>query len=205
MKPLSANEPKKHRARDSDTAVRTAAALTRLVDSITPWLLDLGNWIYGGLIAFSLVLLGVLLTIGPVDMAVKIATTAFALALPLDVTGFVLLRLFADMEKVSLRELGAKAMVEAGFTVEGGDSTSAGEGKLRRVALRYSYGVLTWTVLLTLVGVTAALWHMAWWIGLVFVATVLASQGVALVAVSALGPAGRWRTPAGEVEPPKST
>ncbi|HET9780680.1 MAG TPA: hypothetical protein VFR33_02790 [Candidatus Dormibacteraeota bacterium] len=186
----------------SDTAARTAAALGRLFDAIAPWLFELGNWIFGGLIAVSLIVLGALLTVGPVDTAIKVATAAFALALPLDVAGFVILRLFADMIKESIGNLGIKAFVEAGFSVQEG-STAIAESKLRTVALRYSYSVLSVTLLLTVVGLAAALWHMAWWIGLGFAAMVLVSWGVIIRAISALGPVGRWATAAGEVEPPK--
>jgi predicted RND superfamily exporter protein len=188
----------------SDTPARTAAAFTALLESIAPWLLELGNWIYGGLIASTLVLLGVLLTVGPVDPAVKVASAAFALALPLDITGFVLLRLFADFAKSGIAEMSTKAMIDAGFTVEGGPPTFA-SSKVRSVALRYSYRVLFIAVLLTLVGLTAAFWHMAWWIGLIFLVSVVVSPIILMAAIGAIGPAGRWRTAAGEVEPPKTT
>jgi len=170
------------------------------MDAVTPWLLDLGSWVFGGLIAFSLVILGSLLTIGPVDPAVKISTAAFAAALPLDLCGFVLLRLCADLVNVRLDVIGAKALEEEGFSVEG-LQTEIPENKLRSIALRYSYGVLGIALLLTLVGITAALWHMAWWIGVVFVAMLCVTGVVILAAVSALDPQGRWRTPAGEAEP----
>ena len=203
MKPLSANEPKGRRARANDTFARTMVGLGRLVEAVTPWLLDLGNWIYGGLIAFSLIILGSLLTVGPVDVAVKVATACFALALPLDITGFVLLRLFADMTRVSLTDLGTKAFEEAGFRAEPRRPFNLTEARLRSVALRYSYGVLGITALLTLGGMTAALWHIGWWIGIAFLLMVVLSQVVLVAAVSALGPQGRWTTPAGEVEPAK--
>lgn len=172
----------------------------RLVDAITPWLLELGNWIFGGLIAFSLLILSALLTVGPVDVAVKVATASFAIALPLDVTGFVLLRLFADMARVSLPELGTKAFVDAGFQVDQEGTFKVSEGKLRNVALRYSYGVLALSVTVTLIGLAAALWHMAWWIAVAFVVMLFVSQVVLVAAVSALDPHARWRTPSGQAE-----
>lgn len=58
------------------------------------------------------------------------------------------------------------------------------------------------TSLLTLVGVTAALWHSAWWIGAGFLVMLVLSQLVLLAAVLQLGGGGeRWRTPTGQVEP----
>lgn len=47
----------------------------------------------------------------------------------------------------------------------------------------------------------AALWHMAWWIGVVFVAMVVASQGVVFGAMVSSGSTTTWRTPAGAEEP----
>ena len=160
---------------------RTQAALGTVLESVTPWLLDLGNWIFGALIAFSLVILGALLTVGPVDRAVVIATAAFALALPPDVAGFVLLRLAADMKKVDLETLTTSAFVDAGFTPEQvGQAPDPKELERRRTrtVLGFSYGMLTLTMLLSLVGVTATLWHMAWWIGIAFLAMVAVSMTV---------------------------
>lgn len=200
MKRLSAR--RRRQKPSSDTAARTAAALGRLFDAIAPWLFELGNWIFGGLIAVSLIVLGALLTVGPVDWAIKVATASFALALPLDVAGFVILRLFADMIKQSLGDVGIKAFIEQGFSVEG-DSVRIADSKLRSVALGYSYSVLSLTLLLTVIGLAAALWHMGWWIGVGFVAMVFVSQVVVFRAIGGLGPVGRWATSAGEVEPPK--
>ena len=50
---------------------------------------------------------------------------------------------------------------------------------------------------------TAALWHMAWWIGSAFVVMAFVSQGVIFLVVMSLDTSERWRSPTGEVEPPK--
>src|SRR5947207_12845276 len=99
----------------SDTWERTVAGLAKLVERITPWLLDLGNWNFGALIAFNLLVLSALLTVGPVDKAVLIATATFALALPPDVAGFLLLRLAADMKSDDLEQVATQAFVDAGI------------------------------------------------------------------------------------------
>lgn len=190
--------------RTDDTFARSIAGMRRLLESITPWLLDLGGWIFGGLLAFNLVILGALLTVGPVDIAVKVSTAAFALALPLDIVGFVLLRLVSDLKKVSIGEVAAKAFGAEGFSVENMEAVAGAEARQGRVALAYSYGLLPVAALLTTTGVTAAVWHMAWWIGVLFVVMVIAALGVLIAAFSGLGPGGRWRTPAGELEPEKS-
>ncbi|MGZ6214155.1 MAG: hypothetical protein ACXWMG_04305 [Candidatus Limnocylindria bacterium] len=187
----------------TDTWARTVLGLTKLVERITPWLLDLGNLIFGALIAFNLLILAALLTVGPVDMAVLVSTAAIALALPPDVAGFGLLRLAADMKRVDLERVATQAFVEAGFQVGwAGRVASRDEAEQRRarVVLRYSYVLLALSVLLTFSGVTAALWHMAWWIGVVFVGASAISMAVFFVALTATGAESTWSTPAGETE-----
>ena len=192
------------RPNPNDTWARTKAGLVKLVGRITPWLLDLGNWIFGGLIAFDLLILSALLTVGPVDTAVLIATAAIALALPPDIAGFLLLRLAADMKSVDLEQVATEAFIEVGFEVkdrgrvQGPDEA---EQRRARVVLRYSYALLALTVVLTCIGVAAALWHMAWWIGAAFVGMAVASQAVFFVAVASTGGNTTWSTPAGETEP----
>jgi uncharacterized membrane protein YcjF (UPF0283 family) len=56
------------------------------------------------------------------------------------------------------------------------------------IVLRYSFGVLTLSVALTLTGLTAALWHIAWWIGIVFLAMAVISLGIVIAALATLGP-----------------
>ena len=92
---------------------QTRKGFASLLEQVTPWLLELGSWIFGALIAFNLLILAALLTVGPVDRAVLIATAAFALALPPDVTGLVLLRLIVDVSKVRLDDVAVKAFEEA--------------------------------------------------------------------------------------------
>jgi hypothetical protein len=163
--------------------------------------LELGGWVFGALIAFDLVILGALLTVGPVDLAIKIASAAFAVALPPDVAGFLFLRLMGDMKKVGLEDLATKAMAEAGFKFEernpGPDAHAAFERRRTRVMLRYSYALLAAGLFLTLVGMTAALWHMAWWIGTVFVVMAIVSQVIVFMAIAATGSEGRWQPPTG--------
>lgn len=182
---------------------RTQQGLTQLFDVITPWLLDLGNWIFGALIAFNLLILGVVLTIGPVDVAVKIATAAFAAALPPNVVGFVLLRVGEDMRKIRIRETATQAFQDAGFKVEDMPDPKAMERQFGQRTLMYTYGLMTLTLLLTLIGLFAALWHSAWWIALVFLSMLGLSQVVMVAALSGVGGSQRWQAPRGEPEPPK--
>jgi ABC-type multidrug transport system fused ATPase/permease subunit len=152
-------------------------AFGNLFEKITPWLFEFGSWIFGGLIAFTLLVMAPLITIGPVDPAIMVATTAFALALPLNVTGLFLLKLLQDLKKVGFEEGLAQAFQEAGFTVGEQVATPTSLEAMRqrrtRVVLSSSLGILVLSALLTLTGMTATLWHLAWWIGVVFLAMVM--------------------------------
>lgn len=179
--------------------------LKNLIERIGPWLLDLGNWIFGALIAFNLLILGALLTVGPVDPAVTVASAAVALALPPALGGFFLLRLTTDMRNADLEAVATQAFQEAGFAVDAPQLAQAPresrETKRTRIVLAYSYGLLAFTVLVTLVGITAALWHMGWWVGVLFAAGAIASQGIVIGAIAQFGSDATWRSPAGAGKP----
>jgi len=170
-----------------------------LIERIGPWLLDLGNWIFGALIAFNLLILASLLTVGPVDPAVIVASACIALALPPAVGGFFLLRLTADMRKTNLEATAGEAFQEAGFTIDQPQPpkppSESREAKRTRIVLAYSYGLLGFTVLVTFIGVTAALWHMRWWIAIVFAAVAVASQAIVIRAIAQFGSDATWRAP----------
>ena len=179
----------------------TEVGLAQVLSGLAPWLVELGNWIFGALIGFNLVILGAVLTIGPVDDPVKVATVAVALALPPGAVGLVVLRLVADVRSIRSSDAAAQALQDAGLHVQ-----DAADRARRRntLILRYTYGLMTLTVLLTLVGLTAALWHAAWWIGVAFLVMLALSLAVLLVAASQVGGGGgRWRGPTGAAEPPK--
>lgn len=160
-------------------------AIGRLVESITPWLAEFGSWVFGGLIAFTLLVMASLFTIGPVDSSIMIATTTFALTLPLDVSGLFLLRLIQDLTHIGYEEEVAKAFQEVGFTtgpqVITPKTLEAISKRRATVSLRTSLGLLALSGLLTLTGMTATLWHMAWWMGIAFIAMVLISLGIIVV------------------------
>ena len=48
-----------------------------MIEWITPWLVEVGSWMFGGLVALNLVVIAALLTVGPVDRAVMIGVAAF--------------------------------------------------------------------------------------------------------------------------------
>jgi len=74
-------------------------------EKITPWLFAVGNWVFGGLIAFNLLIVAALLTVGPVHPAILISVAIFAIALPLDVAGLFLLKLVQDMNEIAIDDL----------------------------------------------------------------------------------------------------
>jgi len=101
--------------RRSTPAERTFRGLRALGAALTPWLLDVGSWIFGGLIAVNLIVMSSLITVGPVDRAIRVSIVAFACALPLNVAGICLLRIITDIKAVGFDDLTLKAFQDAGF------------------------------------------------------------------------------------------
>jgi hypothetical protein len=187
----------------TDTRRTTQVGFAQFLAGIAPWLMELGNWIFAGLIAFNLVILGAVLTIEPLDVAVKIAIAADALALPPSAVGLILFRLVADVRTIRQSETAKQAFHDAGFTLEGlpASEREASVRRLNRVILRFTNGLMIVTVLLTLVGLTAALWHAAWWIGAAFLAVLALSLGTLVLGAVQLARGGaRWRSPSDESE-----
>ena len=186
--------PEVARAAPDGQYTQSMTAFGKLVERITPWLFDVGSWIFGGLIAFNLLVVASLITVGPVDPAIMVSTTAFALALPLNVTGLVLPKLIQDLKQVGFEEELAQAFQEAGLTV--GEQVASGKAlealrtRRTRVVLGYSLGILALSAVLTVTGMIAALWHMAWWIGVAFFAMVLISPVVVVIAMGTSQPPG---------------
>ena len=168
--------PKPRPIDPAEQSRHTFNALGNLLERVTPWLLAVGSWIFGGLIAFNLLFIPAILNVRPVDLPIRISITAFAIALPLNVTGLLLLRLVKDIRDIRLDELTFQAFQETGFpnldaylpTLP--ERQKQNERKVR-VSLGYSFAIATLTTVLTLTGLVAALWHVAWWIGAVLVGT----------------------------------
>ena len=183
-----------------DVAYAAAQASLRQVEKAsqeafeltTPWLVDVGNWVFAGLIAFILVVMAPLIVAPSFDQALTIAIIALALSLPLDLAGLVMLRLIQDMAHIGFSEEWARAFQEAGLPLgEQLASPQAREAQRKKratIVLRYSFVVLTLSIALTLTGLTAALWHVAWWIGVVFLAMTVISLAIVIAAMATLGP-----------------
>jgi hypothetical protein len=145
-------------ATPDETFNQTLKGFGTLVERITPWLLDLGSWIFGALIAFDLLILAALLTVGPADLAALVATAAFALALPPNAAGFFLLKVLEDIKNARLEDVAVQAFQEAGFGVSPIQAPDAAESVVKqrtKTVLIYSYSILSVSVLLTVIGVTA--------------------------------------------------
>jgi ABC-type multidrug transport system fused ATPase/permease subunit len=163
-------------------------AFGKLVERITPWLFEFGSWIFGGFIAFTLLVMAPLFTIGPVDPTITVSTAAFAFALPLNVTGLFLLRLGKDLKQVGFEQEFAQAFQDVDVTV--GEQVASHKKleswRKRRTGffLAYSLGILALSVLLTLTGMIAVLWYMAWWIGVIFFLMVIISLVIIIIALA---------------------
>jgi hypothetical protein len=172
---------------DRQPADRGLRGVHNLIESITPWLSEVGSWIFGGLIAVNLWVISSLIAVGPVDRAVLIAITALACALAMNVAGIVLLRLSKDVRDIALDELTLRAFQDAGFNDLEAHFPPPLERESRRkkqsnVTLLYALTIAAVSIALTTIGLIGAFWHMAWWIAVVFVVAVVAS--IALVAVA---------------------
>jgi uncharacterized membrane protein YcjF (UPF0283 family) len=84
----------------------------------------------------------------------------------------------------SLRDVG----LPVGDQMPGAETRDARRRRRTGIALLFALGILALSVLLTLTGVVAALWHMAWWVGIAFLAMSLVSLGMVIVALVILQP-----------------
>ncbi len=170
-----------------ERAQQSLDALSGLLDRTTPWLSEVGSWVFGGLVAANLVMISTLLTVGPVDAAIRLAVAAFACALPLNVAGIVVLRLSKDLTDFAVDDQALQAFRESGFpdieTYFPPPTERAALLKRRSaLALRYSLAIAAIGAALTFAGLVSALWHMGQWIGFAFLAA--AALGASLVLVA---------------------
>jgi hypothetical protein len=172
-----------------EQSARTFRGIRNLAERITPWLVAVGSWIFGGLTAVNLVVLSALITVGPVDAAIRTSTAALAAALPLNVAGIILLRLIKDANDVILGDLTLRAFQDAGFPeidayFPSPAASATQHARRSRVALLYSLGIAAVSVALTVTGIAAAVWHMGHWIALVLLSAVILSAGLVTVAIA---------------------
>jgi MFS family permease len=165
-------------------------AFEAVTESITPWLVEFGSWIFAGLIGFALIVIAPLVTLGPVETTIIVSAAALALTLPLNLAGLLLLRLVQDMQRYEDQLARGVHDASAILGAEFASPLAASPMQKRRteMILIFSLGILTVSALLTLIGLTAALWHVAWWIGVLFLLMTIISLGIVIVALSVVRP-----------------
>ncbi|HVU13300.1 MAG TPA: hypothetical protein VHD90_18610 [Phototrophicaceae bacterium] len=149
-----------------------------VLEQLKPWLFEFGSWIFGGLLAFNLILIGPLLTLGPIHPALLIAIAMLACALPLDVLGLFLLRLINDINGVAIEEVMKQAFIDANVPdaedfFSKTDDQAARSKRRTDAGLRYAPQIAAVSIALTVIGLIAALWYVAWWIGVLFIVMVI--------------------------------
>lgn len=172
-----------------ERSARTFEGLRNLIAKITPWLIDVGSWIFGGLTAINLVVISALITVGPVAAAIKISTAALAAALPLNVAGILLLRLIKDLKDVGIDGLTLRAFHDAGFPYIDAYFPAPREratqhARRTRVVLLYSVGIAALSIALTVTGIGAAVWHVGQWVALVLVSSIVLSAALVTIAIA---------------------
>lgn len=172
-----------------EQSARTFRGLRNLAERITPWLVDVGSWVFGGLIAVNLVVISALVTVGPIDEAIRTSTAALAAALPLNVAGIVLLRLIKDINDVGLDDLTLREFQDAAFPDIDAYFPSPRErlaqhARRSRIALVYSLGIAGLSGALTVTGMAAAMWHMGRWIAFVLLFAVILSAALVTVVIA---------------------
>ena len=177
-------------------------AFGELAETIAPWFFEFGSWVFGGLIGYNLLIMGSLISLGPVDSAVMVATAAFALALPLDVAGLFALRLAQDLQRVGLEDEVARAVgqvIPAVGALAPSPTMREAQRQRRTVRLlRTSFWILALSGVLAVLGMQAVLWRMAWWIAVAFLAMVMISLVICSRAMATARPA-----PHGQAEAPE--
>jgi len=148
-----------------------------IADELKPWLFEFGNWMFGGLIAFNLVIVAPLLTLGAVHPEIVVSIVAFACALPLNVSGLVVLKLSKDMNELGIDDVVKHAFEEANVP-EHFPTASSSEALAKKRAdagLSYSLRLALLSGVLTVLGMVAALWFIAWWVAVLFLIVVVVS------------------------------
>jgi MFS family permease len=169
-------------------------AVEKLIENITPWLAEFGAWIFAGLTGFAMILLASLITVGPTEPNIIVSTVALALTLPLTLpltlAGLLLLRLVQDLQRFEdklvqgFHDASLIMGTQFIFPLE----NSSAQTRRTQIILLFSLGLFTLSALLTLTGLIAALWRVAWWIGIAFVLMTIISLGIVIVALITIQP-----------------
>ena len=182
-------------AADWEAQYRAAKAGDRILATrAEPWLIDVGSWVFGGLLVFTAAFIAALIEVGQVDGAILVSITAFGCALPFEVAGIAVVRLVRDLKQVGIDDLTLQSYKDAGFPDIEAYTPPAAEREAQR-ASRLAAALLVALVIalvctaLTAIGLVAALWFIAWWTGVV--ALVAIALSAALIGWTMSLPAGR--------------
>lgn len=158
-------------------------AVGNLIERITPWLFAFGSWVFGGLIAFNLLVIASLITVGPVRPAILVASATLACALPLNVAGLFVLKLIPEMKEAGIDEHMRQTFQEVGFPMEIyiPQEHASLHRRRTRITLSYAVSILLFSLTLALAGMVAALWYLAWWVGVIFLVMVLVSLALVII------------------------
>jgi len=170
---------------------RRAQVNAKLLEKLTPWLFEFGQWIFGGLIAFGVVIIASLLTVGPDHPAVLLSLAIITWTLPLDVVGLLLVRLIKDMNTMAFDDVVKQAFIDAKIPdadsqMPDSDEETVSSKRRTDVGLRYSVRLAALCGALTLIGLVAALWYMAWWVAVGFILMAVISLVIAITMVPQL-------------------
>lgn len=175
------------------------------ISRMAPWFLEFGSWIFGGLIAYSIVLIQAPILNSAVtrgDQALVICTLMLALALPLDIIGLIVLRLFGDLRRFDLENEFADAFSEmadaADPTREKPDQAAIEHWQKKRLALIFhiSVAILLIVLVLTIAATVAAMWYVMWWVAGVFLLMIGATSVFLILLVTFIQPRARPKTQA---------
>jgi hypothetical protein len=140
---------------------------------VLKWLYDVGGWIFTGLIAVALMIIQNLIGIGHSDRGLLVAGLVLAVALPLNLAGLWIVRYIQNLDQAAAGAkppLAKKQSVADDATVNAAAIFSA---KKRTFTNRVVTIVLALSVLLTLLGLALALWHISWVVTVVFLVAIL--------------------------------
>jgi len=141
-------------------------------------LYDLGGWIFGGLIIINLMLLQALISLGFIDLAILVAALAVVLAFPFNLAGLGIIRYFTALTQTieeARHALAHNGNLDAETLIKlTRESTAFSPGKRQVMDSSVSLALYL-SVLLTVIGLGSALWHVSWAVTLfLLVAGVLA-------------------------------
>lgn len=139
---------------------------------VLQWLYNAGGWIFTGLIAVALLILQNLIAIGRTDRVLLVAGLALAAALPLNLAGVWIVRYLRNQDQALAAATLSSVPQVAGdeVTVSNAPIFSAKQRQFTNTILSI---LLDLSVLLTLLGIVCALWHISGAITVVFLITLV--------------------------------